>query len=84
MPPVKTTREATKGTTVCAICKSKLMEHEAYGFRNHTLCETCCMTARMSRSRKTHWQYLSSIKRDYLQPAEADLGNLVSRIENGD
>jgi hypothetical protein len=33
------------------------------------LCEDCCLDLRMTRKRKTHWQYIGSIKGDYLTPA---------------
>jgi len=31
-------------------------------------CEDCAMEVRKAGGRKTHWQYLKSIKTDYLRP----------------
>lgn len=40
--------------------------------RSETLCDDCCMEMRITRGRKTHWQYLRSIKTEYLRPAPAE------------
>ncbi len=53
----------------CNICGSQMESGETYHHRGKILCEDCCLDMRMPRARKTHWQYLRSIKREYLRPA---------------
>jgi hypothetical protein len=43
---------------------------EEYDHDAKVLCEDCCVDTRSLRARKTHWQYLKSIKTDYLISAE--------------
>ena len=40
-----------------------------YVIHGESLCEDCCLAALTRPKRKTHWQYISSIKGEYLQPA---------------
>ncbi|MCP3953949.1 MAG: hypothetical protein GY697_17290 [Desulfobacterales bacterium] len=53
---------------LCDACGMHIKPKDAYRYEARSLCVQCCMEARMPRTRKTHWQYLSSIKTDYLQP----------------
>ena len=50
----------------CAVCQKEIEFDEAYHHQSKMLCEDCCLDARSSRSRKTHWQYIKSIKTEYL------------------
>lgn len=52
----------------CGRCHADLVPDEVYRVGNDLLCESCCLDRRITRPRKTHWQYISSIKRDYLKP----------------
>jgi len=36
------------------------------------LCASCAMEQRSVRGRKTHWQYIKSIKTEYLRPGKSD------------
>ena len=55
----------------CGRCRADLSPDEAYRFGDDLLCESCCLDCRATRPRKTHWQYISSIQRDYLKPGKA-------------
>jgi len=50
----------------CSICHAKIKDGEECNHNLKVLCEDCCMNIRMTRVRKTHWQYLGSIKTQYL------------------
>jgi len=52
----------------CGICRTKIKTKEEYHYNFKVLCETCCIDIRTFRVRKTHWQYLNSIKTGYLIP----------------
>ena len=67
----KATKEKQK---ICDGCRSEIADEEAYTHKGKTLCEDCCINTRMPRSRKTHWQYLRSIKTEYLKPGKS--GNI--------
>ncbi len=54
----------------CSQCRKELRTEEAINYNSKTLCEDCCLNACMPRVRKTHWQYIRSIKADYLRPAK--------------
>ena len=54
----------------CNICHKKIPAEKAFDYDSKNLCEDCCMELRTPRVRKTHWQYLSSIKADYLIPGK--------------
>ena len=45
------------------------------------LCEDCYLETRMDKKRKTHWQYIRSIKTEYLRPAAK---NKKTKEEQGD
>ncbi len=53
----------------CDKCNKTVKEGEEYNRNTKVLCEDCCVELRMTRTRKTHWLYLRSIKTEYLQPA---------------
>ena len=53
----------------CSKCKTEIKRDEAYHHHSKVLCEACCMHTRAPRIRKTHWQYIKSIKTEYLIPA---------------
>jgi hypothetical protein len=54
----------------CSICHSKIQPGEEFQYHSKTMCESCCLDIRTRRVRKTHWQYLGSIKTEYLIPGE--------------
>lgn len=63
--------EPGKDTTTCGRCGAALPPGAEYAHRGETLCQDCCLAARQTRPRKTHWQYLGAIKTDYLrEPGE--------------
>lgn len=61
----------TKRTeNICDICRSEIAPGEDYLHASKTLCENCYLDVRTRRVRKTHWQYLRSIKSGYLIPGQ--------------
>lgn len=77
---VKCAGEALKETTnrinqtqvvmKCEQCGRKVSTINGYVHKSECLCENCYMDARETRSRKTHWRYIRSVKDDYLQPVK--------------
>ena len=58
-----------KGTEkICSDCHTRIKEEGEYNHNSKVLCEDCCINVRTSRVRKTHWQYIGSIKTEYLIP----------------
>ncbi len=55
--------------TCCSMCQKKINNNEQYLYGGKGYCEDCMMDQRVSRTRKTHWQYIRSIKSEYLCPA---------------
>lgn len=53
----------------CERCRRQIPADDVYLNKSMRLCEDCCLDLRMTRKRKTHWQYIGSIKGDYLTPA---------------
>ena len=53
---------------ICSVCHTGIKEGEEYNHNSKVLCEDCSINVRMSRVRKTHWQYIGSIKTEYLIP----------------
>ena len=49
----------------------KIETGEEYHYNSKVLCEECCFDIRTPRVRKTHWQYLGSIKTEYLIPGKS-------------
>ena len=62
----------TNSTKTCSYCGQEIEPSNAYRHGMGILCEDCCMDVRSPRSRKTHWQYLRSIKAGYLIPGKKD------------
>ena len=54
----------------CCACGKTMKEAAAYTHRGKTMCEQCCLDVRAVDGRKTHWQYIRSIKGDYLHPGK--------------
>jgi len=54
----------------CSECEKLRVPAQVYGDRNKPLCEQCCLVIYSRPARKTHWQYIRSVKADYLQPAK--------------
>jgi hypothetical protein len=50
----------------CDKCQKEIAKVEGYIYYSRILCEDCYIDICMPRTRKTHWQYLRSIKTDYL------------------
>jgi recombinational DNA repair protein (RecF pathway) len=59
-----------KQTAKCGICLTPIDPGREHIHEDQTLCEDCYMDTRTVRTRKTHWQYLRSIKTDYLRPGK--------------
>ncbi|MBW1803570.1 MAG: hypothetical protein JRJ85_22930 [Deltaproteobacteria bacterium] len=55
----------------CSICHKEIPPGEEYHHQDAVLCENCCIDTRTPRVRKTHWQYLGSIKTKYLIESKA-------------
>lgn len=54
----------------CLKCEKQIIPARIYGDGNKPLCEQCCLVLHSRPVRKAHWQYIRSIKADYLQPAK--------------
>jgi recombinational DNA repair protein (RecF pathway) len=52
--------------TRCSQCHAEVETGEAHLHHAKVLCEECWMEVRATPTRKTHWQYLQSIKTEYL------------------
>jgi hypothetical protein len=61
-----------KMLTKCSKCKTEIMVREEYNHHLKVLCEDCCIDIHTPRVRKTHWQYLKSIKTEYLISGNED------------
>ena len=63
--------EKTKGSkkmlTKCSKCKTEIQVGQEFNDHSKILCEDCYVDIGMPRARKTHWQYLGSIKTEYLR-----------------
>lgn len=57
-----------KPPVLCSNCRKKVEEGKEYHHKKNILCEDCCVDVRTPHDRKTHWQYLGSIKAGYLVP----------------
>ena len=55
------------GAINCVKCHKLIKAGDEFRHRSDMLCEDCYIDARMDRNRKTHWQYLSCIKTQYLR-----------------
>ncbi len=56
----------------CSNCQKEIKPGEEYPQCSKILCEDCYLDICFPRTRKTHWQYLRSIKTDYLLPANRE------------
>ena len=54
----------------CQRCDRKLLPVQEYQLKDRELCEDCCIEERLPTVRKTHWQYVKSIKDKYLIKAK--------------
>ena len=63
-----------KMPNTCDRCRERIEEGKKYLHGSSILCEDCYMAVRTTRARKTHWQYLKSIKTEYLRPAKTNIG----------
>jgi len=66
-------------STICDVCHSKIKSGDQYRYLSTILCENCYMDKRDSRARKTHWQYLKSIKTEYIKPGKESNDELLHR-----
>lgn len=55
----------------CSRCQRQLRRHQIYTHNGRCYCEACCLAIRIQRPRKTHWQYIRSVKSDYLRKASS-------------
>jgi len=71
----------------CAGCRKPLTKGASHRYQGKNWCEDCAMEARHTRRRKTHWQYLKSIRTDYLQlsrPTAPEKNQETKRSEQGE
>jgi hypothetical protein len=61
-------------TTTCDQCNRKIEGDAQHKYHALVLCEDCFLETKMTRKRKTHWQYLTSIKMEYLKPGPPEDG----------
>ena len=54
----------------CHECGEDIQNGEEYHHHSMVLCEDCFIDESMVPKRKTHWQYLRSIKTEYLRPGK--------------
>lgn len=57
---------------ICRRCGVKIAEQETRLVKEEILCEDCFMEEQIPYSRKTHWQYIGSIKTEYLLPEKKE------------
>ncbi len=60
-----------KKQSYCSICHTKIKAGEEYNHNFKVLCEHCCMDIRTPHVPKNYWQYLGSIKTEYLIPGNS-------------
>lgn len=53
----------------CNNCGISLTPEKEFIFNDRTLCEDCCMEERIPYARKPAWQYIRSVKSEYLIPS---------------
>lgn len=56
----------------CSRCQKRLQPGESYSHLQKGVCEQCYLDICMPKVRKTHWQYIRSIKTQYLIPGKAE------------
>jgi hypothetical protein len=57
----------------CSNCEKKISKGQEYHFNKKVLCENCFISLRTPLTRKTHWQYIGSIKAEYLIPSSKNV-----------
>jgi hypothetical protein len=55
-------------SVTCAKCGKKILSGSLYQFKGEKICEDCHMEVHSTRNRKPHWQYIKSVKTDYIVP----------------
>ena len=61
---------STDMTKFCDGCKAWLKPDAEYRHLSAVLCEECYLERRIERKRKSHWQYIKSVKIEYLRPGK--------------
>ena len=56
----------------CSKCQTDIEAGQEVRHQSNLFCQDCYLEIRSTRKRKTHWQYLKSVKTDYLIPAKDD------------
>ena len=51
---------------ICKNCQIQITPDKEYMHESNFFCEDCCIDIRIQRQRKTHWQYIKSVKTEYL------------------
>jgi len=69
---IKKTESSKQMPVKWSKCKTKIQVGKEYSDHSKILCEDCYVDVRMPRVRKTHWQYLGSIKGEYLRSGKKD------------
>jgi hypothetical protein len=54
----------------CGKCGKIIKAGDEFRHGKDVLCEDCCIDVRMPQTRKTHWQYLSCFKTQFLSKAD--------------
>ncbi len=55
---------------LCNKCQKRISSGKEYQYKSKVYCEDCCVAIRTPLARKTHWQYIGSIKGSYLIPSK--------------
>jgi hypothetical protein len=61
-----------KNQMFCSNCQKTIIKENAYLYHKIVLCEDCCIDMHTPYARKTHWQYIGSIKVDYLHVGKTE------------
>ena len=54
----------------CSSCGANIPVEDGYTYESKFVCEDCYIDLRSPKTRKTHWQYIKSVKTEYLIPKE--------------
>ncbi len=68
----KTASPGQRGVPRCDRCGGQLTAESSFRHLSEVLCEECYIQARMPLKRKTHWQYIGSIKGQYFRETSVD------------
>lgn len=63
---IEESAEAKTLDLVCNKCQKPIGPGKEYQYKAKVFCEDCCIAIRTPLVRKTHWQYIGSIKGSYL------------------